>query len=107
MPALRVAHDRRGLADLRRSKWTVTVSQMDISVTELKQRCLEVIRRVERTRRLVTITRRGKVVAELHPPTPAQSHAAAEPWRRLLGSAECDFAADESVLHEKDFEALR
>ena len=38
---------------------------MDISVTELKQRCLEIIRRVEETGKPVTITRRGKVIAKL------------------------------------------
>ena len=38
---------------------------MDISVTEFKQRCLEIIRRVERTGGEVTITRRSRVVAQL------------------------------------------
>jgi antitoxin (DNA-binding transcriptional repressor) of toxin-antitoxin stability system len=103
----RKATTARRFSGLHRSKCPFRVIGMDISVTELKQHCLEVIRRVERTRRSVTILRRGKVVAELHPPTPAQARAAAKPWRRLIGSAECDFAADESVLNEKDFEALR
>ena len=47
------------------STWNV---EMDISVTEFKQRCLELIRRVERTGRPVTITRRGRTVARLQPP---------------------------------------
>ena len=38
---------------------------MDISVTDFKQRCLDLIRRVEQTGRTVTITRRGKVVRRI------------------------------------------
>ena len=41
---------------------------MAISVTELKHRCLEIVRRVERTGSPVAITRRGKVVAQLRRP---------------------------------------
>ena len=47
------------------SKWSVIVCEMNISVTECKQRCLAIIRRVERTGGEVTITRRGRVVAQL------------------------------------------
>jgi len=35
--------------------------KMDISVTEFKHRCLEIIRRVEESGKPVAITRRGKV----------------------------------------------
>jgi len=41
--------------------------KMDISVTEFKHRCLEIIRRVEESGKPVAITRRGKVVARLNP----------------------------------------
>jgi prevent-host-death family protein len=44
---------------------------MDISVTNFKWRCLETIRRVEKTGKPVSITRRGKVVARLQPPAAA------------------------------------
>ena len=80
---------------------------MDISVTDFKHRCLAIIRRVEETGRPVTITRRGKVVAHLEPPTAAQTRADAKPWERLRGSATCNFAAHESVVHDEDFEASR
>ncbi len=36
---------------------------MDISITEFKHRCLEIVRRVEKTGRPVTIRRDGKAVA--------------------------------------------
>ena len=38
---------------------------MDISVSEFKQHCLEIIRRIERTGTPVAITRHGRVVAQL------------------------------------------
>ena len=79
---------------------------MDISVTDLKHRCLEVIRRVERTGQSVTIRRRGKIVAHLEPP--AGVEATGRPWERLraLGGS-LQGPAGQSVAHDRDFEALR
>ena len=80
---------------------------MDISVTEFKHRCLEIVRRVERTGQTVTITRRGKVVAHLEP-SATGAIAGQKPWERLraLGGA-LRGAPGESVVREEDFEALR
>ena len=80
---------------------------MSISITTLKQRCLEIVREIERTGKPVLITRRGKVVARIQPSAEAKSTAALKPWERLRGSAECRFAPEESVLKDEDFEALR
>ena len=60
---------------------------MDISVTEFKHRCLEIIRGVEKTGRPVTITRRGKVVAQLEAPAIQASADGVKPWERLRGRA--------------------
>jgi antitoxin (DNA-binding transcriptional repressor) of toxin-antitoxin stability system len=81
---------------------------MDISVTEFKQRCLEIIRRVERTGRPVAITRRGRVVAQLRRPAPAGA-SPAKPWERLRASIETRLLASpgESVLKDEDFRAMR
>ncbi|MGQ0652990.1 MAG: type II toxin-antitoxin system Phd/YefM family antitoxin [Betaproteobacteria bacterium] len=80
---------------------------MDISVTEFKQRCLEIVRRVERTGTPVAITRRGRVVAQLRRPVPAAS-GAARPWERLRASGGRLLASPgESALKEEDFEAAR
>ena len=80
---------------------------MDMSVTEFKQRCLDIIRRVERTGRPVTITRRGKVVARLQPP-PAAAASRRRPWEELRALGGCLLAAPgESVVRDEDFEALR
>jgi prevent-host-death family protein len=80
---------------------------MDISVTDFKQRCLEVVRSVERTGRPVTITRRGRAVAHLEPER-AKREATQSPWEQLqaLGGT-LRTRADESLLRDDDFEALR
>lgn len=85
---------------------TIYNYKMDISVTEFKTHCLELIRQVEQGGEPVVIKRRNKVVARLTPP---QAHEKAlKPWEKLraLGGA---FLAEpgESVLRDEDFEALR
>ena len=80
--------------------------EMDISITDFKQRCLEIVREVERTREPVAITRRGRVVARLGP-APMVA-VAARPWEHLrqLGG-ELQGPPGQSVLDEGDFEASR
>ena len=80
---------------------------MDISVTDFKHRCLEIIRRVEKTGQPVAITRRGKVVARLSPSGPPRQ-TGMKPWEHLRSLGGRLLALpDESVLREEDFEALR
>ena len=86
---------------------TIHNPDMDIAVTEFKQRCLEIIRAVEKTGKAVSITRRGKIVARLQPSAAAKTAASPKPWERLRGSAKCLFEAGESVLKDEDFKALR
>ncbi len=82
-------------------------TNMDISVTEFKHRCLEIIRRVERSGRPITITRRGKVVARLNPSGPT-GHGSLKPWEQVRAiGGRLVAEAGESVLHDEDFEALR
>jgi prevent-host-death family protein len=81
---------------------------MDISVTEFKQRCLQIIRQVEKTGRPVAITRRGKVVARLQPPARGSDRPALKPWEQLRALGGRLLAEPgESVLRDEDFEALR
>jgi prevent-host-death family protein len=82
-------------------------SDMDISVTEFKHRCLEIIRRVEETGKPVAITRRGKVVARLNPPARDNSKNELAPWERLRQSGRLLAEPGESVLRDEDFDALR
>lgn len=81
--------------------------KMDISITEFKNRCLEIVRRVEESGEVVSITRHGRVVAQLEP-SPEASSGASEPWKRLQAlGGKLEARPDESVLRDEDFEALR
>lgn len=80
---------------------------MDISITEFKQRCLEIVRGVETTRRSVTIRRRGKAVAQLEPSPPA-GMAELQPWEQLRAlGGQLQAQPGESLLRNEDFEAQR
>lgn len=80
---------------------------MDITVTEFKHRCLEIVRRVERTGQSVAITRRGKVVARLAP-SGSSASPKHKPWEALRALGGRMLAEPgESVLRDEDFEALR
>ncbi|MBI3373643.1 MAG: type II toxin-antitoxin system Phd/YefM family antitoxin [Betaproteobacteria bacterium] len=81
---------------------------MNVSVTELKRRCLEIIRRVEHNGAPVAITRYGRVVAQLRRPGPQHAVLAAKPWERLRAAGgKLLGSPGESVLIDKDFKALR
>ena len=81
---------------------------MDISVTEFKHHCLEIIRRVEETGKPVAITRRGKVVVRLNPSGTAAGPGSLKPWEQLRSLGGRLLAKPgESVLRDEDFEALR
>ncbi len=85
---------------------TIYDTDMDISVTEFKARCLDLIRKLEKGGETVVIRRRGRVVARLE-----RAGDAAEgdkPWERLRAlGGRAHMEADESVWREEDFEALR
>ncbi len=87
---------------------TIYNTQMDISVTQFKHHCLEIIRRLEQTGAPVAITRRGKVVAQLQAPAASASGSAPKPWERLRAMGGRLLAEPgESVIQDKDFGALR
>jgi len=79
---------------------------MDISVTELKQRCLELVREVEATGKPVAITRRGRVVAQLEPALPAGSAGRGKPWERLRGRGKWLASPGETLVTERDLKGL-
>lgn len=77
---------------------------MDISVTEFRQICLQLIRRVEAGGEPVDIKRRGKVVARLTPP-PARGKESHRAWEQLRGTGELLAAPGDSVLDASVLEA--
>jgi len=79
---------------------------MDISVTDFKAHCLDLIRQVEEGGRSITIRRRGRVVARLEPASGASGSG--KPWEELRAlGGHSDAEANESVWTDEDFEALR
>jgi antitoxin (DNA-binding transcriptional repressor) of toxin-antitoxin stability system len=79
---------------------------MDISVTDFKARCLDLIRKVEESGKAITIRRRGHVVARLEPA--GDSAEGGKPWEQLRAlGGRAHVNAHESVWVDKDFEALR
>jgi prevent-host-death family protein len=85
---------------------TIYDMKMDISVTDFKAHCLDLIRRVERSGQPVTIKRRGKTGARLEPAR--EPDAGLKPWEQLRAlGGEVRAAPDESVLKDRDFEAIR
>ncbi|HXG89135.1 MAG TPA: type II toxin-antitoxin system prevent-host-death family antitoxin [Vicinamibacterales bacterium] len=77
---------------------------MDVNASQFKAKCLALIDLAHATGEVITITKRGRVVAQLigAASTPAQ------PWRELRGSAAAwtgdPFAP---VLSEDEVDALR
>ena len=77
----------------------------DIKVTELRQNLPAYLAKVRRGER-VRITSRGKVVAELSPPTPAKSESEAA-WKRLRGSVRRFDRPTEPVIDPKEWDVNR
>lgn len=79
---------------------------MDISVTNFRARCLDLIRKVEESGKAITIRRHGRVVARLEPAA-GPSTGKDRPWEQLRALGGCArYKANESVLPDSDFEAL-
>ena len=79
---------------------------MDISVTDFKAHCLDLIRKVEDSGKAITIRRRGKVVARLEPASSAFGEG--KPWEELRAlGGHAQLKPGESVVADEDFEALR
>jgi antitoxin (DNA-binding transcriptional repressor) of toxin-antitoxin stability system len=79
---------------------------MIISIAEFQDRCSHIIRDLERDGEVVEIVRDGEIVARLLPATPAVS-TETKPWERLRGTGVLLATPEESVLEDRDFEALR
>ena len=79
---------------------------MDISVTQFRAHCLELIRQVESGGEVVEITRHGRPVARLTPPAGASSEQQ-RPWQTLRGSGALEVEPEDSVLDAQSFDALR
>lgn len=79
---------------------------MVISVTAFKSRCLGILRQIERRGEAIEITRHGRLVARIVPP-PRGPTVRVAPWLRLRGTGRLLGRPGESVLSDRDFDALR
>jgi len=88
------------------AKMVIYHLKMDISVTEFKAHCLDLIRQVEDSGKSITIRRRGKVVARLEPAGSGSGQG--KPWEELRAlGGRTQIKPNESAWADKDFEALR
>jgi len=81
--------------------------RIDISITEFKRRCYEIVRHVEESGEAVSITRRGRIVARIAPSLRSPS-SVKEPWKRLCAlGGKLMVGPEESSLRDEDFKANR
>jgi prevent-host-death family protein len=77
----------------------------EIAISEFKAKCLALLEQVRRTRRPIRITRHGKIIAEVIPPTAVQDRAE---W---IASIKDTFEITGDVISpasdEDEWEALR
>lgn len=77
----------------------------EVAISEFKAKCLAMLERVRKTRKPIRVTRFGKPVAEIVPPSPAGERGN---WLgSMAGSAEILGDIVSPVIDETDWEALR
>jgi prevent-host-death family protein len=77
----------------------------EIAISEFKAKCLALLKRVQKTKKPIRITRFGKPIAEVIPPSPTSDRTN---WLGCMaGSAEIVGDIMSPVIEESDWEALR
>jgi len=77
----------------------------EVSISEFKAKCLAILKRVQRTRKPVRVTRFGKPVAEVGPPSPVPEK---KNWLgRMKGTAQITGDIISPVIDMNEFEAWR
>ena len=77
----------------------------EVAISEFKAKCLSILDRVEKTKQPIRITRRGKPVAEVIPPTPSVDR---KNWLGFMaGTAKAVGDIVSPVIDLDDIEALR
>jgi prevent-host-death family protein len=77
----------------------------EVAISEFKAKCLALLDRVQKTKKPIRITRRGKPIAEVVPPSPA---ADSRSWiGSMVGRMEILGDIVSPVMEEDDWEALR
>ena len=77
----------------------------EIAVSEFKAKCLALLARVQKTKTPIRITRFGKPIAEVVPPTPTSDQGN---WLgSMAGTFEITGDIISPVMEDSDWEALR
>lgn len=77
----------------------------EVSISEFKAKCLALLEQVRKTKKPLRITRHGKPVAEIVPPSPTQDRSA---WiGSMKGSVEILGDIISPASDESDWEVLR
>jgi prevent-host-death family protein len=77
----------------------------EVAISEFKAKCLALLEQVRKTKKPIRVTRFGKPVAEVVPPTPV---AGPEEWLgSLADTMEIKGDIVSPVIEETDWEALR
>jgi len=78
---------------------------VEIAISEFKAKCLALLDQVQKTKVPIRITRRGKPIAEVIPPSPTTDRAN---WLgSMAGTAETLGDIISPVIEPSDLEALR
>lgn len=77
----------------------------EVSISEFKAKCLAILKRVQKTRKPVRVTRFGKPVAEIMAPSPEKERS--EWMGSMKGQMEILGDIVSPVIDENDIEALR
>lgn len=77
----------------------------EVAISEFKAKCLAILNQVNKTKKPIRITRYGKAVAEIVPPSPAQKPKS---WLgSMRGTAKIVGDIVSPVIDLNDIEALR
>jgi len=77
----------------------------EISISEFKAKCLAILKRVSKTRKPIRVTRFGKPIADIGPPSPVPEK---KNWLgRMKGTAQITGDIISPVIDMNEFEAWR
>ena len=77
----------------------------EISISEFKAKCLAILKRVNKTRKPIRVTRFGKPIADVGPPSPVPEK---KNWLgRMKGTAQITGDIISPVIDMNEFEAWR
>ena len=79
------------------------MSRKRLAASEFKAKCLHLIDRVRETAEPITITKRGRVVAQLVPAGDEDDR----PWERLRGTAKGSGDPFLAVVEQQDIDGLK